>query len=257
MEKIRTIPMSTEEIQEIFLDNSLHYNIDLKNSTLKGEAFLTYIANMQINCSLMAIEDTPTEEKFEILKYYLAFKQTIRCETLHRAIAMILLKYVKAPLQHHVEWISEEEINLFLSENRELLVVPSLFISSASLFVPSFNKEFKKNIFVPACESGEIEVIDDVDIVGINLINIFSIPDFTETFITYHDLITTPEEKKLLYYKAQVERLQYNNKTLYQIFTELKEDSFLMSFSHLLLYHNKDQRDVKILKELMSNDTPL
>ncbi|WP_127714897.1 hypothetical protein [Halobacteriovorax sp. HLS] len=248
MENLKTIPMSTEEIQEIFLNSDLHYNIDLKNSTLKGEAFVTYIANMQINCSLADIDQTPKEEKFEVLKYFLNFRQTIKCDTLLHTTALLLLKALRAPVDQSRSWLSEEESEEFLQNNKELMLQAALFINSAPVFVAAFNKDFKEEIFTQACEDGEIQVIDDPEIVGINLINLFSIPDFTETFIAQYDNVMPPETKQLRYYKAQVERLQYDKKTVFDIFLGLKEKSFLMSFSHLLLNNSSEKEELSLLE---------
>jgi hypothetical protein len=248
MTTLKTIPMSTQEIQEIFLNSELHYNIDLNNSTLKGEAFITYIANMQINCSLATDDQTPKEEKFEILTHFLKFRQTIKCDTLLNTTALLLLKALRTPIEHTSNWLTEEESEEFLQSNKSLILEAALFINSAPVFVTAFNKDFKEEIFEPACLNNEIQVIDDPEIVGVNLINLFSIPNFIETFIAQFDEVMPAEVKNLRYYKAQVERLQYDKKTVFDIFLELKEDSFLMSFSHLLLNNSENRKETELLE---------
>ena len=62
MSSYKTIPMSTEEIQELFLNQGTHYKIDLASSKLQGEAFITYIANMQMDCSLPLDVEVSSEE---------------------------------------------------------------------------------------------------------------------------------------------------------------------------------------------------
>lgn len=247
--------MSTEEIQQVFLNTDSHYNVDLKNSKLKGEAFITYIANMQINCSLAKVEGTPSEEKLEVLKHYLTFRQSIKCDTLLYTTARTLMRFVGVTLnEEFCDWMSLEEIDTFIAQNNEMLNNIAIFINSAPVFVTAFNNEFRKNVFDPAIESGEITVVDDPDIVGINTISLFSIPDFTEFFITA--VVENPNNANLpmYYYKAQVERLQYDRKTVFDIFLGLKEDSFLMAFSNLLLNTSENGDELALLQKYASED---
>lgn len=242
--------MSTEEIQQVFLNTDAHYTIDLKNSKLKGEAFVTYIANMQINCSLATVEGTSKEEKFEVLKHYLTFRQTIKCDTLLNTTALMLLKFVGVPVELTCDWMNFDEMREFAELNKEIVLETALFINSAPLFVAAFNNDFRKEVFDKAVENGEIEVIDNPDIVGINAINLFSIPNFTEVFIGA--VFENPDNQGLTlrYYKAQVERLQYDRKTVFDIFIGLKENSFLMSFVNLMFNQSEDGAELKLLQSL-------
>lgn len=247
--------MSTEEIQQVFLNTDSHYDVDLKNSKLKGEAFITYIANMQINCSLANVEGTASEEKLEVLKHYLTFRQSIKCDTLLHTTARTLMRFAGVTLdKSFCDWMSLEEIDSFIVQNSDMLNNVANFIYSAPVFVTSFNNNFREEIFKPAIESGEIRVIDDPDIVGINTINLFSIPDFTEFFIAAVSENPNNANLPMYYYKAQVERLQYDRKTIFDIFLGLKGDSFLMAFSNLLLNTSENGEELALLEKYAAED---
>jgi|GEM_PF-3776760 hypothetical protein len=246
----KTIPLSTEEIQQVFLDPSAHYTINLNDSKLKGESFVTYIANMQINCTLETRAETPSEEKCEVLRHYLTFRQSIKCDTLLNTSALLLLRLVDVPVDLTTDWMSFEEMDEFIANNEEIVIETARFVNSAPLFVAAFSNDFREKMLNPAIEDGSIVVIDDPHVVGVNALNLFSVPNFTEIFIA--GVLQNPENKKLphIYYKAQVERLQYDRKTVFDIFLDLKESSFLMSFVNLLFAENEDGKEEKLIQSL-------
>lgn len=246
MSNLRTIPMSTEQIQEIFTNADMHYNIDLKNSTLKGEAFITYIANMQINCSLATVEGTEKEDKFEILKHYLTYRQTIKCDTLQSTVSILLLHTLGVDVELSCDWLSKEEMMEFAESNVDQIVEVMHFLRSAPVIVSSFNKNFKSLIFDKACDNGEIQVIDEPDVVGVNMISLFGVPKLVEMLCLTMEEIHPELKDDLRYYKAQVERIQYNKKSLFDIFLETPGGSPAMAFSHILLNQSENNEEQKL-----------
>ena len=65
-----SLPLTTEQVQELFLNLDNRYVVDLEDSTLKGESLITYLANMQIKCTLDLSSSIPTEEKIELLYHF-------------------------------------------------------------------------------------------------------------------------------------------------------------------------------------------
>lgn len=222
---IKKIPMSTQEIMELFENPNQKFDIDFANSVLKGEAFITYIANMKIECSLLESEAITAEEKRELLKHFLNFKYVVGCDTLLFALADALMLVANPETQFKFSnWISTEELLPFVEENKETLSRVQEFLNSMLVTVPSFDKEFKEKVFLPAIENKEIEVIDDLDYIPLNAFGLISIPSFLDLFLG-----TSTQNSELKYFKAQVENMLFKKKTLFELILGLKGDCFLIS----------------------------
>ena len=245
MKNLKTIPMSTQEIQELFLSQDTHYQIDLLNSKLKGEAFITYIANMQINCSIEKDSLLESRDKLELLKFYFKFRQTVKCDTLLLASAHILLRSRNISFEMDDSWLSVDEMDLFISENQNAITNASCFIDSSLVFVPTFNNNYRDLVFTPSVQNGLIEVIEDPDFIGVNTLGLFTIPEFIEHFIAAGD----QELKPMKYYRNQVELIQWSKMPLFQIISSQKGNSFLMSLCHLIFSTEED--DKKLFDQLV------
>lgn len=237
MSNIKTIPMSTEDIQELFLNSNAEYLVDLKNSALKGEAFVTYIANMQMSCSLVVDPSTEKKDKFDILFQFMKFRQTIKCNTLIETLALVMWKIKGMPFELNDIWMTTGEMDEFISLHSEELLKISNFLDSAPLIAVSFNKELKQSIIETGIEDGSIQLIDDPDAVGVNALSLFTVPNFIEYFLAGNN----PNQSVARYYKAQIERVQYSQKTLFDIFTDQNLNSFLMSIVHLLFSNGEEE----------------
>lgn len=250
MENIKTIPMSTEDIQELFLNQDVHYSIDLKNSKLKGEAFITYIANMQMNCSIIKDQALSSEEKIEILKFFFSFRQTIKCDTLLLSCAHVLLKARNIGFEMDDSWLLPEEMDLFIKENSDLVLNASKFLDSSLTFIPSFNNNYRKAIFEPSIDGGVIKVIEESDFIGVNILGLYTIPGYIEHFLAASE----SKAEELVYYKNQVELLQWNRMPLFQIISSQTEDTFLMGLCHLIL--SSEESDKQLFDELVTKKLP-
>jgi hypothetical protein len=236
--KIKTIPMSTEDIMDLFENQDQAFQIDLAGSILKGEAFITYVTNMKIKCSLIPSPLVKTEEKIELMNFFLKFKYLIDCDTLLHTLGSAVLRFhsKEAPLLN--DWMSAEELDLFIDQSKDELAKISDFISSMPLTVSSFNKEFKDTVFTPAVEAGDIEVIDDAEAVSVNAFGLITIPHFIDLAVGFKPVT---DEEKLTYYKAQVENTLYKKKTFFALILDLKGDSLLMSYFNLLASADEEE----------------
>ncbi len=240
MSNIKTIPMSTEDIQDLFLNANAEYIVDLRNSALKGEAFATYIANMQMTCKLLVDPQTVKAEKFELLKHFLTFRQTIKCATLIETLALIMWRIQGISFNTDNMWMTLEEMDEFMDLESEQILKIVHFLDSAPLIAASFNKELKAAIIETGLEDGSIQLIDDPDAVGVNTLSLFTVPEFIEYYLAGNQKKQTQPR----YYKAQVERVQYAQKTLFDIFTDPNLNSFMMAISHLLFSNGKKENEL-------------
>lgn len=240
--------MSTEEIQDLFLNQGTHYEINLEDSKLQGEAFITYIANMQMNCSLPLEVKVSSEKKLEVMKYFFNFRQTIKCQTLLDTAAFVMLKFKGINFDLNSCWLNEAELDLFIKDNLETIGKTALFLESSLLFVPSFNSNFKQFILEPAIEAGEVVEISDIDFIGVNILGLFTIPSFIEFFLSYPPV----GEQPVVYFKEQVEKLYYDKKPLFEIICEQKGDSFLMSLVNVIF--SQETAEVELFKKYIAQE---
>jgi hypothetical protein len=243
MTSVKTIPMPTDQIQELFLNPTNQYEVDLRNSKLKGESFITYIANMRMKCTLITDPELTSEEKFSTLTHFLNFNYFVDCDTLVKASALLMLRSRGVPIENTQTWISFEEMDEYIKLNYELITKIGNFYDSLVLAVPSFNINFKNTILDPAIESGLVEVIEDTSAVSINIFGALTIPDFLECFLAYPN----ESSSKLRYFKYPVERFSYNKKALSEIFRELKGGSLLLSLTHMLF--SEEQHETEVLNK--------
>lgn len=234
---IKKIPMSTDEIQELFLNPEKKYTVDVSNSKLKGEAFITYIANMKMKCELL--KDLNKNEKFEILKIFLNFNYFVDCSTLIDTSYLMMLRSRGLEIDEEKSWLSMSELDEFISLNKELINTITDFLDSMLIAVPSLNVAFKKNFLEPSIESGEIGCIEDPNIISVNIFGMLSIPDFLEVFLSFKNDFT-----KFNYYKYQIERFSYNKKTFFDIFIDLKGNSLLLSFCNAFFSEEKEESEI-------------
>jgi hypothetical protein len=236
---IKKIPMSTDEIQELFLNPENKYIVDLENSKLKGEAFITYIANMKMKCDLLVDPNLSKLSKFEILKIFLNFNYFVDCQTLINTSCMVMLRSRGFDLNTSDSWMSLEEIDEFISLNTDMVSTISDFLDSMLIAVPSLNIFFKKEFLEPSIESGEVICIEDPNIISVNVFGMLTVPDFLEIF-----LASKKDFNKFNYYKYQIERFSYNKKTFFDLFLDLNSDSILLSLCNTFFSEEKEEIEI-------------
>ena len=74
MIKDTVAPIPIEELKEYFNDDSIVFNINYANSTLKGNKLLTYISNLDIPVQLSGFYELSYEEKEEFVLAYMNSK---------------------------------------------------------------------------------------------------------------------------------------------------------------------------------------
>lgn len=245
---IKTIPMTTDEIQELFLNPDREYKIDLKNSRLKGEAFATYLANMKMRCSLIEDSELPSEEKYDLLKNFLTYPYAILCTTLVDVSCILFLRSKGLPVKLTNSWMSFDEIDTFLKEpeNQDILKRCSLFLESMLVTIPSFNNDVRESFLLPAIEASVIEQVDDPSYVSVNLYGAITTPEFLELYLSQPPLF----DEKPKYFKNVVEKYSYDLKTLYDLFLKMGEDSLLLSLTNLIM--SEEQEEKELISEFLN-----
>lgn len=222
----KTLPLSTEDIMAFFENPETFFLIDYKNSALKGESFLTYVANMKLKCDLETYTDISFEERKALLKHYMDFSYIAEVTSLQIALVSVLFYSKKKEL--FFDYFNQEEMEIFIEENKEKIKIITQFFDSMLLLVPSVSLDFKEHILQPMIDSGEIETIDNHDIIGINTYGLIAFPDFIDFFIGF-----SQEHSEMKYFKFQIENLSYKGKKFYELIKDLSSPSILMSIYNM------------------------
>lgn len=241
--KTKTIPLSTDDIIGFFQNPDHFFFIDYINSSLKKESFLTYLANMKMKCDIINYASMPSEDRIEILSCFMNHPYAIEVPVLKEALIAILFYTRTGDMIS--DYMSKEEADIFIKNNKEAIEHASCFFDSMILVLPSMSHEFKEQVFDKLIEENKIEIIENANLIGINTFSLIAYPDFLDMFIGLGK-----EETKIKYYKYPIDKFSYKNKKLFQLIMELESPSVLMSLFNVL--SSKEEEETKyfeILKE--------
>ncbi len=206
-----TVPIPTESIKEYFTDKEIVFMVDYANSRLKGQTFLTYLSNLNIPSDVVFGPDFTEEMYFEVMKAYMSQRMVVTSECLNVHVAQLLLlakgvKYENIPYKTN---IGEETIFKFLEDNLDMVLRWLHFIDSSMIFctfaIESLNREFKP--------FEKLEVIEDKEYVGHNVVNLYTLPMFTQCYFGLEG--ATYRES---FFKHQFEDYMFANQRLVKYF---------------------------------------
>ena len=195
-----TAPIAIDELKKYFVDNNVHYEIDYKNSTLKGSKLLIYLSNLNIPCDI----DTEFDDEFlELLKDYFNSKTLVQIRTLEiAALEMLFTNRFGLP-QTEGKMLSNAQLTKFVEENKEIIDQWSKVLDSLTLYnmqtvdVPEF-REF--------VESHPSDPTDDLT--GINFVQLLKYEEF---FVFYGKVNT----EWLTNYTAYFNEYMFKGKNLF------------------------------------------
>jgi len=205
-----------EEIQELLQGDEMPLvEVDYNNSAIKGQYFLNYIANLELNVDI-DMSTIPCAEVQELLSQYLYTDQTVNIPSLNSHFASMLLR-LKGLEVEGVEEFTEAFMEKHSKQVKEII----RFLDSLLFTIPFVSDDYKASIGKELIESNEIETINDEEIgLGINVIRVLEIEDFVPLY--YQLPITT----RPAYYKRQLEGQFYAGNSLFNYLR--KTDNILM-----------------------------
>lgn len=220
-----TAPLAMEQIKEFFEDKNVHFLIDYKNSQLKGELLLTYISNLDLPCDI-DFSDCVQEDILSLMKDYFLTKSMIQSDLLKVLAAQIIL-------------ISKNLNPDFLME-KPLLTAQSCqnFITTNIEMVERWNSVLSSSIYGCIASLSDIErqynlksampQNTDASYVGYNVMNLFTVAGFTETYFS------VPVTHSIQYFKPLFEDCLFKGQNFLGYFNNnnnllgmILEDTFL------------------------------
>ena len=205
MSKLRevTVPLPIESIKEFFQDKEIKFLVDYNNSKIKDHVFLTYVSNLDIPID---IKDNIEEETlFKLLYCYMEVKTITDIPFLNSVITQIILAAAGSKSAADNGYLSNEQLNQFISSRQEIISIWLAFFNSLPLYLMSTFDELNKKEKI----SENNDIIDDTDIVGLNVVNLIKQDIMLEFFAQQINA-------QQFWFKQQFESYMFKGKSLYE-----------------------------------------
>lgn len=206
-----TVPFPATSIREYFQDKSLFFIANYSESKLKGQSFLTYLANINIPSDVKFNTPISYEEYAEVMKAYMESINVINCAGLHVMAAEMLLVAKGLPYERspYALPIDDQIVLKFIQEYKYLVDNWVHFIDSTQVFalrsIKALNEHFKPEDRFP--------VVEDRSYVGANIAQLYRIPEFIAVYFSIENA-----KYKLSYFRDQYEEYMFKNETLAKYF---------------------------------------
>jgi hypothetical protein len=209
-----TAPIPMDGLKKYFVDNTVQYEIDYKNSTLKGSKLLIYLSNLNIPCDI----DVEFDDEFlELLKDYFNSKILVQIRTLEiAALEMLFTNRFGLP-QTEGKMLSNAQLTKFVEENKEIINQWSKVLDSLTIYnmqtidVPEF-REF--------VESHPSDPTDDLT--GINFVQLLKY----EEFYLFYNKINT---EWLTNYTSYFNEYMFKGKNLYNFWANINNPMHVLT----------------------------
>ena len=207
-----TIPIEINKLQEYFNDKEYRFEINYNNSSLQKKEFLTYLSNLEIPSDLISPIQLSYEIKSSLLYEYMVLPAITLISTLNLAVSSIIFRAKGYDLKdaYPNPYFSEKEADLFIEQNNEVIQKWITFLDSCTIYAQKSIPELNEIDFL----TGGIEIIEDRDYIGHNVVNLFSLDFF---FHNYY----SKELGTLYYFKYQFDDRMFKGLDLnYYFFTK-------------------------------------
>lgn len=232
-----TVPLEIDAIKEFFENKELFFVVDYSQSKVKGNMFLTYLSNLDLPCEIM-LTGSSTEDKYELLRIYMETRNLSSSDVLRLNAADIILTYkgVDTSEMFNNPAFTPEEKAGFIEKHKDLIRKWDQFLYSSLVYLiksfPALNEVLKVET--------QFREVNDNNFVGLNVVNLFSIPGFTEFYFA-----TKPQEE-LCYFKPQFEEYMFKGKNFFNYFN-CEENTMMLLLQALLNNTIKPQELVDYL----------
>lgn len=216
MSKIRvTAPIQMEELKKYFVDNTVQYEIDYKNSQLKGSKLLIYLSNLNLPCDIDAEFD---EEFLDLVKEYLNAKTLVSVRTLEIvALELLFANRFGLPATEEGNMFSNAVLAKFIEENKEILDRWSKILDSLTLYNM---KTVDSEEFSEFVESFPLDETDDLT--GINFVQILKY----EEFYPFYNKIN---QEWLTNYRTYFTEYMFKGKNLYSFWSNINNPMHVLT----------------------------
>jgi hypothetical protein len=211
-----TAPISIEDLKKYFADETIQFNIDYKNSTLKGSKLLIYLGNLNVPCDL----DLESNDEFlDLVKDYFNAKTLVTIPKIEIAAVEIMLGRKSFLGNDYNGVLTADQVATFIDNNKEIVDRWMSVLDSMTLFN-------MKTIDIPDCQEfvESFPPNDTDDLTGINFVNVLKYPDF----YTYYARL---EENTLINYRRYFSEYMFKGKNLFHYWAVDANPMFIITTS--------------------------
>lgn len=178
-----TAPIGTDFIREFFTNKNITFLVNHTQSRLKGAIFLTYLSNLAVPSDVRFDQPMSEEEYDTIMTAYLTQRTISKAQTLQLMMAQLILWAKGLPFGGipYVTLVPESYILNFAKKNCATILKWLHFIDSSHVFAFSSIAKLKEEH--DPLKNG-VEVIDDKEYVGHNVVSLYDVPHFTELYFS-------------------------------------------------------------------------
>lgn len=205
-----TAPIQIEELKKYFVDKNTFYNIDYKNSALKGSKVLTYLSNLDIPANL-DLKDLETEELQQLIKEYMECTFIVNISSLENIVIDVLLEYKGL--------VSGNKYSEFIASNKEIVELWIKKLDSLTLYNMYSIDDPKFNEFVSSFPKDETD-----SLVGVNFISLIK---NDKMYLLYNKI----DKSNLTFYVKYFNEYMFKGKNLYSYWANENNPLFLLTFN--------------------------
>lgn len=215
-----TAPLSLDLLKMSLNNNNICYVFDPKNSKLKGKGLINYMCNLVPFVDLN-IDGLLYEEKEELLLTWINSRQIKRIDCFVIEMAQLCLyDYCRAynkPFTLTSQYFTIEEKTRFLETHGDLVDVWCTFIRSIPHYLTYLvtQKESLETL-------DEQYIVDDVNVIGNNVVTLFFLRDFVANYIAY-------DERQNKFYKEQFTKPVFKGRTIFHWMKEADDVLYHMT----------------------------
>ena len=203
-------PLEISQIKEFFENKELFFIVNYVDSKIKGNMFLTYLSNLDLPYEI-DLDEASSTEKMDLIKHFMTTRNLNSSMILKKAVAQIILKKIKAPVElvlGEERILTDEECELFITSNAELVEKWNVFLASTMLYMLTSVAALEEEHNFKA----KHEVVEDSAYIGLNVVQMFSLPYFMDVFYGEKTHVIP------LYFKNQFEEYMFKGNNLFNYY---------------------------------------
>ena len=244
MEDIITIttpvPLEMDQIRNLYENREkVHFLLDYENSQIKDQGFLFYVGNLEIPGDINF--NLKTKDKLSLLREYMILPNLIELNTLNHATMQVVLrrKNVDMTGMFASTALDDDEIDLFISENEELVDRWIIFLDSMYVYAlytiylqDQIGEEQNENIVAELVKANPIRQMVpekmDPTFVSPNFVFLIQTPSFFESYFSVDVNLD-----ETYFFTYQFTEYCYKGMNLFYYFTQ--KENWLLAAALVLL----------------------
>ncbi len=205
-----TAPIQIEDLKKYFTDKTTFYQIDYKQSQLKGSKILTYLSNLDIPADL-TLDNLDEQEFNSLVKDYMECSFLVNINSLESVVIDILLE--------HKGLVDGNKYSKFIEDNKNVIELWVKKLDSLTLYNMYSIDDPKFTEFVSSFPKDETD-----SLVGVNFVSLIK---NNKMYLLYNRI----DKSNLTFYEKYFNDYMFKGKNLYSYWANENNPLFLLTFN--------------------------